>query len=311
MVAVTSTTLGDYLPLVATGKVREIYELDDHKLLFVTTDRISAFDVIMDNSIDQKGAILTHLSEFWFKLMQKKIPSLPTHFLSTGIPSDLKQRLPSDLGAQLDSRSMVVKRLKVLPIESIVRGYITGSAWTSYQKDGTFVGISLPAGLQESQKFDKPIWTPSTKAEVGGKDENITAQQAADLVGPEIVTQIRDFSLQLYDEASIYAAARGIIVADTKFEFGIDESSTPPLLVLVDEVLTPDSSRFWSAERYEIGRSQESFDKQHLRGNDAFGQLNSPKGKTGVTMPEAIVANTFTRYKEAYETLLGCTWQDK
>lgn len=131
----------------------------------------------MDNSIDQKGAILTHLSEFWFKLMQKKIPSLPTHFLSTGIPSDLKQRLPSDLGAQLDSRSMVVKRLKVLPIESIVRGYITGSAWTSYQKDGTFVGISLPAGLQESQKFDKPIWTPSTKAEVGGKDENITAQQ--------------------------------------------------------------------------------------------------------------------------------------
>ena len=131
----------------------------------------------MENSIDQKGAILTHLSEFWFKLMQKKIPSLPTHFLSMGIPSDVKQRLPSDLGAQLDSRSMVVKRLRVLPIESIVRGYITGSAWTSYQKDGTFVGISLPAGLQESQKFDKPIWTPSTKAEVGGKDENITAQQ--------------------------------------------------------------------------------------------------------------------------------------
>ncbi|KAL9126115.1 MAG: hypothetical protein Q9217_004789 [Psora testacea] len=295
MSGVAHTNLAEHLPLVASGKVREVYELSMSTLLFVATDRISAYDVVMKNTVDQKGAILTQLSEFWFNILQTEIPTLQTHFISSGLPSDLKQRLPSDLAIRLEPRSMVVKKLKVMPIESIVRGYITGSAWSSYRRDGTVCGLALPPGLKESQKLDQAIWTPSTKAGVGSKDENITPEEAVKVVGKDFARQVKDLSLQLYNKASAYTSERGIILADTKFEFGLDESTTPPSVVLIDEVLTPDSSRFWSAEKHEVGRSQDSFDKQYLR--DWLVQT-SQKGKEGVTMPDTIITNTLDRYKE-------------
>ncbi|KAL9637467.1 MAG: hypothetical protein Q9164_002166 [Protoblastenia rupestris] len=311
MSVVVQTNLGEHLPLVASGKVREVYDLGSSTLLFVATDRISGkstYDVIMKNVVDQKGAILTQLSEFWFNMLQSKLETLQTHFISSGLPPDLRQSLPSDLATKLGPRSMVVKRLKVLPIESIVRGYITGSAWCSYQKDGTVCGISLPSGLKESQRLEQSLWTPSTKAEVGGKDENISPEEAVSIVGRDYAQQIKDLSLQVYEKASEYAAERGIIIADTKFEFGLDESTAPPSVVLIDEVLTPDSSRFWNAKTYAVGKSQDSFDKQYLR--DWLVQT-SQKGKEGVIMPEEIIANTLDRYKEAYRVLLNKTWDDQ
>lgn len=200
---------------------------------------------------------------------------------------------------------MVVKRLKVLPIESIVRGYITGSAWSSYQKDGTVCGIALPAGLQESERLQQPLWTPSTKAEIGGKDENISRAEAARIVGQAHADQIENISLEIYEKANAYAAERGIIIADTKFEFGLDESSTPSAVVLIDEVLTPDSSRFWSAEKYEVGRGQDSYDKQYLRD---WLVKNDLKAKEKVEMPDDVAANTIDRYREAYRTIVGKGW---
>ncbi|MCJ1460996.1 Bifunctional purine biosynthetic protein ade1 [Mycoblastus sanguinarius] len=302
MAPVLQTDLGEHLPLVASGKVREIYKLDESTLLFVATDRISAYDVVLNNGIDRKGAILTQLSEFWFILLQSMIPNIQTHYVSLGIPPSLNEQLPPLVGSQLQGRSMVVRRLKVFPIESIVRGYITGSAWASYKNDGTLCGISLPIGLQESQKLDQPIWTPSTKAERGGNDENISPAKAAEIVGKPYAHQIETLSLEIYQNASAYAAERGIIIADTKFEFGLDEFTTPPSVVLIDEVLTPDSSRFWSAETYAVGRSQESFDKQYLRD---WLVRNGLKGKEGIEMPEDIAKNTQSRYREAYQILVG------
>lgn len=305
MAPVVQTDLQDYLPLVASGKVRELYELDQSNLLFVATDRISAYDVIMKNGIEQKGAILTQLSQFWFKLLQSRIPSLRTHYVSLNISQALQERLPSQMISQVQRRSMVVKRLKVLPIESIVRGYITGSAWSSYQKDGTVCGIALPAGLQESERLQQPLWTPSTKAEIGGKDENISRAEAARIVGQAHADQIENISLEIYEKANAYAAERGIIIADTKFEFGLDESSTPSAVVLIDEVLTPDSSRFWSAEKYEVGRGQDSYDKQYLRD---WLVKNDLKAKEKVEMPDDVAANTIDRYREAYRTIVGKGW---
>ncbi|KAL2057888.1 hypothetical protein ABVK25_001505 [Lepraria finkii] len=305
MASVMQTDLRQYLHLIASGKVREIYELDDSKLLFVATDRISAYDVVMKNAIDQKGAILTQLSEFWFNLLQSKIPELRTHYVSLGLPPMLQERLPPNLVEWLRLRSMVVKRLKVFPIESIVRGYITGSAWISYQKDGTVCSIPLPSGLQESQVLPKPLWTPSTKAELGNKDENISPEEAAKIVGKEYADQIEALSLQIYEKASAYALERGIMIADTKFEFGLDESATPPAVVLIDEVLTPDSSRFWNAASHKIGRGQESYDKQYLR--DWLVQ-NGLKGMQGLEMPTDIVMSTLGRYREAYYVLVGKVW---
>ncbi|MCJ1276082.1 Bifunctional purine biosynthetic protein ade1 [Puttea exsequens] len=297
------TELDNYLPLVTSGKVREIYELQDKTtLLFVATDRISAYDVIMRNAVDQKGVILTQISKFWFDFLQSKISGLHTHYLSLGLPPDVQGRVPPAIASRLQSRSMVVKRLKVFPIESIVRGYITGSAWNSYQTDGTVCGITLPLGLQESEMLPQPLWTPSTKAEMGGKDENISPAEAAKIVGKEYADQIEALSLQVYETANTYAAECGIIIADTKFEFGLDESATPPNVVLIDEVLTPDSSRFWNAATYEVGRIQDSYDKQYLRD---WLLKNRLKGKEGVEMPSDVAINTIERYKEAYHTLTG------
>lgn len=206
------------------------------------------------------------LSKFWFDLLEAEIPSLHTHFISLGPPPSLQSSLDPSTLSQLQRRCMIVRRLKVFPIESIVRGYLSGSAWSSYQRDGTVHGMQLPSGFQESQKLPEPLWTPSTKAASGDKDENISPAQAENLVGKQHADEISKLSLDVYKKASQYAAKRGIIIADTKFEFALDESPKPPAVVLVDEVLTPDSSRFWDAEDYQAGRAQDSLDKQFLRG---------------------------------------------
>lgn len=307
MAPVVQVDLRDYLPLVASGKIRELYELDQSTLLFITTDRISAYDVVMKNGIDQKGAILTQLSQFWFSLLQSKIPSLRTHYVSLDISEVLQERLPTEMITRLQRRTMAVKRLKVFPIESIVRGYITGSAWSSYRRNGTVCGKALPAGLRESERLQQPLWTPSTKAEIGGKDENISPAEAAGIVGQAYADQIEQLSLALYDKANSYAAERGIIIADTKFEFGLDESTTPAAVVLIDEVLTPDSSRFWNAEKYEVGRGQESYDKQYLRD---WLKESGLKGSEEVEMPYDVALKTIGRYKEAYRSIVGEGWDE-
>lgn len=271
---------------ISSGKVREIYEVDDKTLLFVATDRISAYDVILQNGVPQKGAILTSISEFWFKYLTSQIPSLRTHYLSTSPP-----------------RSMKVKKLKILPIEAIVRGYITGSAWSSYRKDGMVNGVRLPEGLRESQKLPQPMFTPSTKAEQGMHDENISISQMREIIGAHYAKRVEELSLQLYETAATYAETKGIIIADTKFEFGVDDDGE---VVLCDEVLTPDSSRFWDAEKYEVGKTQDSFDKQYLRD---WLTREGLKGKEGVSMTEEVCRETARKYQEAYERITGEAWR--
>ncbi|KAI9737252.1 MAG: Bifunctional purine biosynthetic protein ade1 [Claussenomyces sp. TS43310] len=299
---VLQTDLEGYLPLIARGKVREVYALDESNLLFVATDRISAYDCIMKSGVPHKGALLTLLSARWFDFLQSAIPTLRTHLVALSIPEALKQRLPAELATQLQDRTMQVRRLKVFPIEAIVRGYISGSAWKEYCEKGTIHGmeISGPGGkrLQESEKLDVPIFTPSTKAEVGGKDENIHPDQAAKIIGKKYTDQIAKLSLEIYTKASSYALSRGIIIADTKFEFGLDEKTDQ--VVLIDEVLTPDSSRFWPAASYQIGRGQESFDKQYLRD---WLTAQGLKGKEGVEVPEAVIAQTVEKYQNVYHQL--------
>ncbi|THZ11646.1 phosphoribosylaminoimidazole-succinocarboxamidesynthase [Aureobasidium pullulans] len=293
------------LKKIASGKVREIYEVDAKTLLFVATDRISAYDVIMKNGVPQKGALLTLMTAHWFNLFKEKIPDLKTHLLSASVPDSVASSLPADVSAQLRLRTMHVRRLKVLPLESIVRGYITGSAWSEYKKTGTVHGIAMPKGLQESQKLEKPLWTPSTKAEVGDKDENISPEAATKIVGEKYAKKIEELSLKVYQIARDYAAERGIIIADTKFEFGLDVDTDE--VILVDEVLTPDSSRFWPADKYELGKSQDSFDKQYLRD---WLTKEGLKGKDGVEMTEAVVKETAKKYREAFEMLTGQKWDD-
>ncbi|THV93722.1 phosphoribosylaminoimidazole-succinocarboxamidesynthase [Aureobasidium pullulans] len=293
------------LKKIASGKVREIYEVDAKTLLFVATDRISAYDVIMKNGVPQKGALLTLMTAHWFNLFKEKIPDLKTHLLSASVPDSVASSLPADVSAQLRLRTMHVRRLKVLPLESIVRGYITGSAWSEYKKTGTVHGIAMPKGLQESQKLDKPLWTPSTKAEVGDKDENISPEEATKIVGEKYAKKIEELSLKVYQIARDYAAERGIIIADTKFEFGLDVDTDE--VILVDEVLTPDSSRFWPADKYELGKSQDSFDKQYLRD---WLTKEGLKGKDRVEMTEAVVKETAKKYREAFEMLTGQKWDD-
>ncbi|KAK7515807.1 phosphoribosyl-aminoimidazole-succinocarboxamide synthase [Phyllosticta citriasiana] len=300
---VVSTNLERKLQLVARGKVRDVYELDSESLLFVATDRISAYDVIMKNGIPQKGALLTSLSEHWFTYLSSQIPSLRTHFLSSSLPDSIY--LSDAERAQLARRSMRVRRLQIYPIEAIVRGYITGSAWAEYRKTGTVHGSPMPAGLQESQELPEPIFTPSTKAEVGGKDENISREKAAEIVGVDAARKIEQLSLELYKKAAAYARSRGIIIADTKFEFGYD-AADPSTVILVDEVLTPDSSRFWPADAYAVGKTQDSFDKQFLRD---WLTREGLKGKEGVEMPPETVQRTHEKYVEAYERLTGKKWQ--
>ncbi|RAL06401.1 phosphoribosylaminoimidazolesuccinocarboxamide synthase [Aspergillus ibericus CBS 121593] len=295
--AFTQTDLQGALPLIARGKVRDLYEIDEKTLLFVATDRISAYDVIMENGIPNKGILLTLCTQKWFSILSAALPSLRTHFLTL----DLPPQIPESLRPVLQNRSMQVRKLRILPIEAIVRGYITGSAWKEYQTSGTVHGIPVKAGLRESEAFpDGPIYTPSTKAEQGEHDENIHPDKAVEILGEKYAAIVASLAVQLYKIAHEYALTRGVIIADTKFEFGVDEETGE--VVLADEVLTPDSSRFWPKDTYEIGRGQASFDKQFLR--DWLVQ-EGLKGKEGVRMSEEIAQRTSEKYKEAWEKITG------
>jgi phosphoribosylaminoimidazole-succinocarboxamide synthase len=280
------------IPKLKSGKVRDIFDLGD-KLLFVASDRISAFDVIMPNGIPRKGEVLTQISYFWFAQTES---FQPNHLVSR--PGD---PLPKELQPykdQLARRSMIVKKAQPLAIECVVRGYLAGSGWKEYQKSQTVCGIKLPAGLKESSELPQPIFTPATKAETG-HDENISFEQACTIVGHDLAERARVASLKIYQFARDYARKRGIIIADTKFEFGLLQGK----LLLIDEVLTPDSSRFWPADRYEPGRGQPSFDKQFVR--DYLETLDWNKTPPGPTLPAEVVSKTTEKYLEAYERLTG------
>ena len=279
---------------IKSGKVREIFDLGD-RLLFVASDRISAFDVVMPNGIPRKGEVLTQISYFWFGQTES---FQPNHLVSR--PGD---PLPANLQPSADKigrRYMIVKKCKPLAIECIVRGYLAGSGWKEYQKTQTVCGIKLPGGLKESSELPEPLFTPSTKAE-SGHDENISFEQAKKIAGDDIAEQARAASLKIYNFARDYARKHGIIIADTKFEFGIDDATGK--LVLIDEVLTPDSSRFWPADQYVPGKSQPSFDKQFVR--DYLETLDWDKTPPGPTLPEDVVSKTTAKYLDAYERLTG------
>ncbi|OTA62784.1 phosphoribosylaminoimidazole-succinocarboxamide synthase [Hypoxylon sp. EC38] len=290
------------LPKLAEGKVRDLYSVDDKTLLFVASDRISAYDVVMKNGVPDKGALLTLQSVHWFKVLSEKIPGLKTHFLTTDVPAAV-----SPQEAQLiRNRSMQVRKLKVFPLEAIVRGYITGSAWKEYAAHGTVHGTPLAPGLKECEAIPGgPIYTPSTKAPAGQHDENISRARAARIVGDRYAGRIEELALRIFVAGQEYAAERGIIIADTKFEFGLDEETDE--VVLVDEVLTSDSSRMWPKDRYEPGRDQESFDKQFLRN---WLTENGLKGKEGVEVPEDVVRATGERYREVFRRLTGKTLEE-
>lgn len=277
---------------IKSGKVRDIFDLGD-RLLFVATDRISAFDCIMPNGIPHKGEVLTQISYFWFAQTEG---FQPNHLLSRA-----KEPLPANLqahAAQLSGRSMIVKKAQPLAIECVVRGYLAGSGWKEYRQSQTVCGIKLPSGLKESSELPEPIFTPATKAETG-HDENISFEQAAEIVGADIAGKVRDASLRIYNFARDYARKRGIIIADTKFEFGLLDGK----LILIDEVLTPDSSRFWPADQYQPGKGQPSFDKQFVR--DYLETLDWNKTPPAPALPSDVVAKTEAKYLEAYERLTG------
>ncbi|KAJ3399497.1 Bifunctional purine biosynthetic protein ade1 [Chytriomyces hyalinus] len=284
------------LKLLARGKVRELYELEDPStLLFVASDRISAYDVIMTNGITGKGKLLTAMSGFWFDHLKGVVGN---HLIT----QDIRQMpaVVQKYADQLDGRCMLVKKLKILPVEAIVRGYITGSGWAEYQKKGTICDIPLPKGLVESQKLDKPLFTPSTKAEIGDHDENIHPSKLAEIIGADYATKVEELALSIYSAAAEYALSKGIIIADTKFEFGVDEQGN---VILADEVLTPDSSRFWPADQYVAGKGQPSYDKQFLR--DFLTSIKFDKTGAGIAIPNDIVEKTIGKYREAAEILTG------
>jgi phosphoribosylaminoimidazole-succinocarboxamide synthase len=282
------------LNLVRRGKVRDVYAIDEDRLLIAATDRISAFDCILPTPIERKGDVLTAISEFWFNKLAHIVPN---HLLTTRI-----EEMPPVVqahGDELRGRSMLVRRTEVFPVECVVRGYLSGSGWKDYQRTGEVCGHQLPAGLRESEQLAEPIFTPATKAEIG-HDENISERQMAEIVGEDVTALLRDISLRIYREASDYARARGIIIADTKFEFGRDRDGNA---ILIDEVLTPDSSRFWPAESYEVGRGQASFDKQYVR--DYLETLDWNKQPPAPALPPEVAKATTARYLEAYELLVG------
>ncbi len=281
------------LKLMSRGKVRDIYDLGD-SLLIVATDRISAFDVVMPTPIPDKGKILTQLSDFWLRFFSNMVEQ---HLISINVADFPAPCQP--YAAQLAGRSMWVKKARVLPFECIVRGYLVGSGWKDYQKTGQVCGIPLPPNMQEAQRIPEPIFTPSTKAEKGGHDENVSFLQMSKSIGEEMAARVRDISLKIYTKAAEYALSRGIILADTKLEFGLIEGR----LMLIDEVLTPDSSRFWPADRYKVGCSPESFDKQYLR--DYLVQSGWKVSDPPPELPADVVANTRSRYLEALERLSG------
>lgn len=282
------------LPLPAKrGKVRDVYQLDADRLLLVATDRISAFDVVMPNGIPDKGVLLTQISRFWF---EKLAGVVEHHILSANPASEPSLRPYADL---LAGRAIICRKAPTLPIECVVRGYLAGSGWKEYQAAGTVCGIKLPAGLKQCDKLPEPIFTPATKAEVG-HDENISFEQAAEIIGQAQAKRLRDLSLELYRQAADYAAGCGIIIADTKFEFGVTADGR---LLWIDEALTPDSSRFWPADRYAPGRDQESYDKQFVR--NYLETLSWDKTPPAPPLPDDVVAGTRARYVEAYERLTG------
>ena len=275
------------------GKVRDIYDLGD-SLLIAASDRLSAFDVIMTSGIPYKGQVLTQISKFWFEFLDGVVEN---HLIS-----DDTKTFPSPFCCypeQLAGRTMLVKKTKVLPVECIVRGYITGSGWKEYQREGTVCGIELPGGLKQCQKLPDVIFTPSTKAEIGEHDENIDYEACVNLIGEEAAAYVRDKSIEIFQKASDYAASKGILLADTKFEWGEVDGK----IILIDEVLTPDSSRFWPADQYGAGRDQESFDKQFVR--NYLEEINFDKSGKGVELPADIIEKTSAKYIEAYEKLTG------
>jgi len=280
------------LKLLHKGKVRDIYEIDANHMLIITSDRISAFDVIMPTAIPDKGIILNDVTRFWLAKLQHVIPNHLSDMPLSDVVTDEIER------NAVAKHAMIVKRLKALPVEAIVRGYIIGSGWKDYQKTGAICGIDLPTGLQIADKLPEPIYTPSSKAAVGDHDENIDYAATEKLLGADLARQVKEVSLQLYKEAADYALQRGIIIADTKFEFGVDENNQ---LVLIDEVLTPDSSRFWPADQYKPGSSPMSFDKQFVR--DYLETLDWDKTPPGPDLPEEIVNKTADKYKEALNRL--------
>ena len=279
------------------GKVRDIYDLDD-KLLIVATDRISAFDVVMANGIPYKGIILTQISKFWFDFLSGDVEN---HLITDQV-SDFPAPF-CEFSERLAGRSMLVKKCETLPIECVVRGYLAGSGWAEYKETGEICGQKLPEGLQRSEKLPEPVFTPATKAERGTHDENISFEQCIEIVGEEPASYIRDKSIEIFKKASDYAESRGIILADTKFEWGVVDGR----IILIDEVLTPDSSRFWPADKYEPGRDQESFDKQFVR--NYLETINFDKSGPGVELPKDIAKKTSQKYIEGYERLTGKKFQ--
>jgi len=283
------------LELYASGKVRDVYRVDNEHLLFVATDRISAFDYVLASGIPHKGRVLTQISLFWFDFLKE----ITQNHLVTANVNDYPAHLQKYRN-DLSGRSMLVVKADMIAIECVVRGYISGSAWKEYKQNGTVCGIQLPAGLKESDKLPEPIFTPATKA-LSGHDENISFEEMVERAGPELSKKLRTLSLEIYTKAAEYAAGRGIIIADTKFEFG----NTPKGLVLGDEVLTPDSSRFWPAEKYQPGRAQDSYDKQYVR--DYLEEIRWNKLPPAPALPENVVERTSEKYTEAYRLLTGRT----
>lgn len=274
--------------------MRDIYEVDDKTLLMVSSDRLSAFDVILPTGIQNKGAMLTQMANFWFEKLKHIVPNHLTGIDPNSVVSEESEKI------QLGNRAVVVKKLKPLPVEAIVRGYLVGSGWKEYQAKGTICDIQLPAGLQLAQKLPQPLFTPSSKADVGGHDENISIAQVEALIGKTLTEQVAKVSIQLYTEAAAYALERGIIIADTKFEFGLDEQG---VLHVMDEVLTPDSSRFWPLESYKVGSNPLSYDKQYVR--DWLESIGWDKTPPAPALPDDIARKTSEKYLEAFEKLTG------
>ena len=286
------------LPLLARGKVRDNYAVGDDRILMVASDRISAFDVIMGEPIPGKGALLTQMALWWFEQLKDIVPN----HLTGDAPESVVA--PGEV-AQAQGRSMLVKRLQPIPVEAVVRGYLAGSGWKEYQDSRSVCGVPLPAGLQNASKLPQPIYTPAAKAAVGEHDENITFERTEQMIGPELAAKIRDVSIRLYERAAAIALAKGIIIADTKFEFGLDDAGQ---LVLMDEVLTPDSSRYWPAESYREGDNPPSFDKQFLRDWLESVRIDGqPWAKTppAPRLPDEVIAQTAAKYREAMQRLLG------
>jgi phosphoribosylaminoimidazole-succinocarboxamide synthase len=282
------------LPLLHRGKVRDIYDIDAQHMLIVTTDRISAFDVIMPTPIPGKGVILNQVTNFWMRKLAHIIPNQLCDMRLEQVLPDSQER------AQVENHAMIVRKLKPLPVEAIVRGYLIGSGWKDYQRTGAVCGIELPSGLRIADRLPEVIFTPSSKAAAGAHDENIDYTRLTELLGTDMAARVRDVSLRLYSEAADYARERGIIIADTKFEFGVDEHGT---LTLIDEVLTPDSSRFWPADQYQPGSSPVSFDKQFVR--DYLETLDWDKTAPGPALPAEIVTKTAQKYEQARQLLMG------